>query len=58
MYYGLVMPAHQHALEEKSTIYFYELISKAIYELLGIIRKRIMEEEKKPLSTEEKTLMY
>jgi hypothetical protein len=57
MYYGLIIPITAEK-EEKENIEIYELVSKAICDMLLIIRKKIFKEDKIPLTKEDHMLIY
>ena len=57
IYYGIKL-SHKEFYESKDNFEIYELISKAIYDMLHIIRKKLFIEDKNPLTNEDKMLIY
>lgn len=57
MYYGLKIQITSEQ-EEKENIEIYDLVCKAICEMLLIIRKKIFTEDKIPLTKEDNMLIY
>lgn len=57
IYYGLKLP-HQEFDESKENFEIYDLVSKAIYDMLQIIRRKLFQEDKIPLTKEDKMLIF
>ena len=57
IYYGLRL-SDRELNESKENFEIYDLVSKAICDMLQIIRKKIFQEDKIPLSKEDKMLIY
>ena len=57
VYYGLKL-SDRVSQEDEDKLDIYELIGKAVCDMLQIVRKRIMEEDKSPLTIADKTLIY
>ena len=57
IYYGLKL-SHKEFNESKENFEIYDLVSKAICDMLQIIRKKLFQEDKIPLTKEDKMLIY
>lgn len=57
IYYGLKLP-HKEFNESKDNFEIYDLVSKAICDMLQIVRKKLFQEDKIPLTQEDKMLIF
>jgi len=57
IYYGLKL-SHKEFNESKENFEIYDMVSKAICEMLQIIRKKLFQEDKIPLTKEDKMLIF
>lgn len=57
IYYGLKL-SNKEFNETKENFEIYELVSKAIYEMLQIVRRKLFQEDKVPLNQEDKMLVF